>query len=95
MKKLSTSLAILLTLSGCSGWNFNLSDEKNAHFRTLATVSTQDQDKEDLAFAVRKRDKCVMAEKTFYEDGAFSASFTGGRHREHKWMSGISLNYAF
>lgn len=93
MGKLSTGLLIFcLLLSGCSGWDVTLSEERNPHFRTLATLTPE---QEALAFDIRKRDQSVMAEKTFYEEGPVSASFTAGRHREYRWMSGIVLNYSF
>lgn len=97
MSRLSTaSLTILLLLSGCGGgWNIVRSEERTPHFRTLAVVSPEEADKQDLAFAVRKREKSVMAEKTLYDDGNLSAAFVGGRHRKQHWMTGFSLNYAF
>jgi hypothetical protein len=97
MTKLSTGcLTLLLLLTGCgSGWHIARSEERTPHFRTLAVVSPEEEDKQELAFAVRKREKSVMAEKILYDDGQASAALTTGRHKTYRWMAGISLHYAF
>lgn len=84
-----------MLLSGCSGWNVSLSDERTPSFRTLANISHFDDDKEALAFDIRKRDKSVMAERTFFQDGSVSASFIGGRHQRYRWMTGVKMDYRF
>ncbi len=97
MVRLCTIFLLLTVLSGCSGWDVSLSQERTSHFRTLATFTHHDDNPDDKAFAMdlRKRDQSVMMEKTFYKDGDLSASFTGGRHRQQRWMAGLSLNYSF
>jgi len=97
MARFLTGFALLLALSGCSGWHVALSEERTPHFRTLAIFTPEEEDKQDLAFALRKRPHRIMAEKTLFQSngGDFSASLACGHHRQQKWMAGVTLNYAF
>jgi hypothetical protein len=97
MRQLLTVCCLCALLTGCSGWNISRSDERNGHFRTLANISHFDEntEKEALTFDIRKRERSIMAERTFYENGAVSASFIGGRHRQYRWMTGIVIDYSF
>ena len=97
MVRCFTYLLLLTILSGCSGWDVSLSDEKTPQSRKLATITHFDEDPDDEAFAfdLMKRPKSIMAEKKFYEDGKFSASFAAGHKRQQHWITGINLNYSF
>lgn len=97
MGKLLTGCCLCALLTGCSGWNVTLSEERTNHFRTLATLSHFDQntEKEALAFDIRKRDHSIMAEKTLAQEGPLRASFIAGRHKDYRWMTGITLDYSF
>jgi hypothetical protein len=95
MRNAFTVCLLCVLLSGCSGWNVSLSDNTNAHFRTLANLTPEQGDKEALAFDIRKRPQSIMAGKTLYQNGDFSVSANAGRHRQYRWMAGLTFDYAF
>lgn len=86
-------LLLCSTLCACSDFSVHLSDHKTPHFRTFAVV--EHDHRPEATFDVRKREHTVMAEKQFFQHDKWNASFVAGRHRDHKWMSGILIQYSF
>lgn len=100
MVKIYTSLMLLTFLTGCNGWDVNVGGQKTAHSRVLASFHHIDADDEadlvdGMKFDLIRRQKNIVAEKKFYENGDFNASFSAGHHRRQRWVAGINLNYSF
>jgi hypothetical protein len=90
----SAYLLLLITLCSCSEIRLSLSDERNAHYRTLANIQAPAFE-QDYSFDIRKRDRSIMAETTFFRSDDWSGDFVAGRSKDYKWMTGIILRYEF
>jgi hypothetical protein len=98
MKSGCVAVCLLFLLTACgSGWDITTpAIKKTSHFRTLASLTpASGADKGVYSFEIRKRNKAIMAEKVLYQNGDFSASLIGGRHKKYRWMTGLGLNYNF
>ena len=84
---------LILGLSAC-GISIDVSKEKTPHYRTFADID-YNPNEDDSNVYIRKRYKTVMAEKTLFKGEKSTASLALGRHRDHKWMTGLFWQYQF
>lgn len=70
------------------------SKERNNHARVFATV-TDAEDTDAVHFSVIKRDRQIMAERSFWRGEESRASVEMGRHTDRRWSGSVTMRWNF